>query len=55
MPFELPNLPYAVNALEPHISATTLEIHHGRHHRAYVEKTTSSWRGLTWPRPRWRN
>ena len=39
MPFELPPLPYAPNALEPHISAKTMEIHHGRHHRAYVEKT----------------
>ncbi len=38
MPIELPTLPYAVDALEPHISRTTLEIHHGRHHRAYVEK-----------------
>ena len=41
MPIELPSLPYAVDALEPHISRTTLEIHHGRHHRAYVEKTQS--------------
>jgi Fe-Mn family superoxide dismutase len=39
MPFELPKLPYPLNALEPHVSARTLEIHHGRHHRAYVEKT----------------
>ena len=41
MPIELPSLPYAVDALEPHVSKTTLEIHHGRHHRAYVEKTQS--------------
>jgi len=41
MPIELPSLPYAVDALEPHVSRTTLEIHHGRHHRAYVEKTHS--------------
>jgi len=33
----LPQLPYALNALEPHISARTLEFHHGKHHRAYVE------------------
>jgi Fe-Mn family superoxide dismutase len=39
MTFELPKLPYALNALEPHISATTLEVHHGKHHRAYVDKT----------------
>jgi Fe-Mn family superoxide dismutase len=36
MPFELPPLPYANNALEPHIDALTMEIHHDRHHGAYV-------------------
>lgn len=36
MAIELPDLPYAQNALEPHISARTLEFHHGKHHRAYV-------------------
>ncbi|MCL5270433.1 MAG: superoxide dismutase [bacterium] len=36
MSFELPPLPYAKNALEPHISAETLEYHHGKHHAAYV-------------------
>lgn len=36
MPFELPKLPYATNALEPHIDARTMEIHHGKHHQAYV-------------------
>ncbi len=36
MAFELPNLPYAYNALEPHIDARTMEIHHGKHHQAYV-------------------
>lgn len=34
--YELPKLPYAPNALEPHIDAQTMEIHHGRHHQAYV-------------------
>ncbi len=34
--FELPALPYAFNALEPHIDARTMEIHHGKHHAAYV-------------------
>ncbi len=34
--FELPSLPYAFNALEPHIDARTMEIHHGKHHAAYV-------------------
>lgn len=36
MPFTLPNLPYAFNALEPHVDARTMEIHHGKHHNAYV-------------------
>ena len=37
MPFELPALPYDKAALEPHIDALTMEIHHGRHHKAYVD------------------
>jgi Fe-Mn family superoxide dismutase len=36
MAFTLPALPYAPNALEPHIDARTMEIHHGKHHNAYV-------------------
>src|SRR5258707_7090606 len=36
MPFTLPPLPYAPGALEPHIDKTTMEIHHGKHHNAYV-------------------
>ena len=36
MAFELPKLPYAFNALEPTIDARTMEIHHGKHHQAYV-------------------
>lgn len=36
MAFELPQLPYAYNALEPHIDARTMEIHHTKHHQAYV-------------------
>lgn len=38
MAFELPPLPYEKNALEPHISAETLEYHHGKHHATYVTK-----------------
>jgi len=38
MAFELPDLPYAKDALEPHISAETLEYHHGKHHNTYVTK-----------------
>ena len=36
-PFTLPPLPYALDALEPHIDARTMEIHHGKHHKAYVD------------------
>ena len=39
MAFQLPELPYAKDALAPHISAETLEFHWGKHHRAYVNKT----------------
>jgi Fe-Mn family superoxide dismutase len=35
--FELPKLDYAPNALEPHVDARTMEIHHGKHHQAYVD------------------
>ncbi|MDX1712015.1 MAG: superoxide dismutase [Rhodovibrionaceae bacterium] len=39
MAFELPSLPFAEDALEPHMSAKTLSFHHGKHHKAYVDKT----------------
>ena len=38
MPFELPPIPYAFDALEPHLDARTMEIHHDKHHAAYVNK-----------------
>ncbi len=38
MAHELPSLPYALNALDPHIDAKTMEIHHGKHHATYVAK-----------------
>ncbi|MGZ5287730.1 MAG: superoxide dismutase, partial [Flavisolibacter sp.] len=37
MAFTLPSLPYAHDALEPHIDAQTMQIHHGKHHQAYVD------------------
>jgi Fe-Mn family superoxide dismutase len=39
MTFQLPDLPYSKEALAPHMSAETLEFHHGKHHKAYVTKT----------------
>ena len=42
MPFELPALPYDQSALEPHIDAKTMEIHHGKHHNAYVTKLNNA-------------
>jgi len=39
MSLTLPNLPYALDALEPHVSRRTLAVHHGNHHAAYVAKT----------------
>ena len=41
MPFQLPDLPYDRAALAPHMSAETLDFHHGKHHRAYVTKTNA--------------
>ena len=45
MAFTLPNLPYAANALEPSIDAKTMEIHHGRHHKAYVDNANKALEG----------
>jgi len=42
MPFSLPPLPYPANALEPHIDAQTMEIHHDRHHGAYVNNLNAA-------------
>lgn len=45
MAHELPSLPYAHDALEPHIDARTMEIHHGKHHAAYVAKLNGALEG----------
>jgi Fe-Mn family superoxide dismutase len=45
MPFQLPALPYAFNALEPHIDARTMEIHHGKHHQGYVNNLNKAIEG----------
>jgi superoxide dismutase, Fe-Mn family len=48
MPHELPPLPYPHNALEPHIDAQTMEIHHGKHHQAYVTNLNAALEGTEW-------
>jgi Fe-Mn family superoxide dismutase len=48
MPFQLPDLPYARDALEPHIDARTMEIHHGKHHQAYVDNANKALDGTEW-------
>ncbi len=42
MAYTLPSLPYAYDALEPHIDARTMEIHHGKHHQAYITKVNAA-------------
>ena len=42
MPFTLPDLPYAFDALEPHIDAQTMQIHHDKHHKAYVDNLNAA-------------
>ena len=48
MPFQLPDLPYDHAALEPHIDARTMEIHHGKHHQAYVDNANKALDGTDW-------
>ena len=45
MAFKLPTLPYAVDALEPHIDTKTMEIHHGKHHNGYTTKLNAAIEG----------
>lgn len=48
MAFELPALPYAADALEPHIDARTMQIHHGKHHNAYLTNLNKAIAGTEW-------
>ncbi len=48
MAYTLPDLPYAHDALEPHIDARTMEIHHGKHHAAYVTNLNAALDGTEW-------
>ncbi|MFM7553453.1 MAG: superoxide dismutase [Actinomycetota bacterium] len=48
MAFELPPLAYPFDALEPHIDAATMEIHHDRHHQAYVDNANAALAGTEW-------
>jgi Fe-Mn family superoxide dismutase len=49
MAYSLPSLPYPFNALEPHIDAKTMEIHHGKHHNAYVTNLNKALEGRNIP------
>ena len=48
MAFEVPPLPYAYDALEPHIDAETMTLHHDKHHQAYVDKLNGAVEGTDW-------
>ncbi|MFY0088598.1 superoxide dismutase, partial [Acinetobacter baumannii] len=45
MPYTLPPLPYAHDALEPHVDALTMEIHHAKHHQAYINNLNAALEG----------
>src|SRR6266545_7656879 len=48
MPYEVPPLPYAYDALEPHIDEATMHFHHDKHHQAYVDKVNAALEGTDW-------
>jgi superoxide dismutase, Fe-Mn family len=48
MAYEVPDLPYAYDALEPHIDEATMRVHHDKHHQAYVDKANGALEGTEW-------
>jgi superoxide dismutase, Fe-Mn family len=48
MPYEVPPLPYAYDALEPHVDEQTMRIHHDKHHQAYVDNANKALEGTEW-------
>ncbi len=48
MPYSVPDLPYAYDALEPHIDEATMKLHHDKHHQAYVDKANAALDGTEW-------
>jgi Fe-Mn family superoxide dismutase len=48
MAYELPDLPYPYDALEPHIDEQTMRIHHDKHHQAYIDKVNAALEGTEW-------
>jgi Fe-Mn family superoxide dismutase len=48
MAFSVPDLPYAYDALEPHIDEATMRVHHDKHHQAYVDKANAALEGTDW-------
>jgi len=48
MAYEVPDLPYAYDALEPHIDEATMRVHHDKHHQAYVDKANAALEGTEW-------
>jgi superoxide dismutase, Fe-Mn family len=48
MPYELPPLPYAYDALEPHIDEATMKLHHDKHHKTYVDNLNAALEGTEW-------
>jgi Fe-Mn family superoxide dismutase len=48
MPYEVPPLPYAYDALEPHIDEQTMRLHHDKHHQTYVDKVNAALDGTEW-------